>query len=89
MENNSVLEYKKYGKVVLNLQKLISDRNLTKYKVAKLANVRYEVIKKWCTGTVEKMDLDVLARICYVLKCSIEDVMYYDESISEVELEQE
>ena len=30
-------------------------------------------------GDVEKLDLDILARICFVLKCNVEDVIEYTE----------
>ena len=43
----------------------------------KKANVIFAY--KWYKGEVEKMDLDVLARICYVLDCSPSDIISYEE----------
>ena len=37
----------------------------------------YGVINKWYQNQVEKMDLDILARICYVLDCTPADIIEY------------
>ena len=38
------------------------------------------IIDKWYNGNVEKIDADVLARICYVLECKAEDIIRYEGS---------
>ena len=43
-----------------------------------MINSRFEVINKWYNNDVEKLDLDVLARICYVLNCKVEDIIKYE-----------
>ncbi|MBQ7980362.1 MAG: helix-turn-helix transcriptional regulator [Oscillospiraceae bacterium] len=53
-------------------------RNITRNNLAKAANTRFEVINKWYNNDVEKLDLDVLARICYVMDCSPEDILKYN-----------
>ena len=45
--------------------------------LARAINARYEVIDKWYHGRVERMDMNVLARICYVLECRPEDIIIY------------
>lgn len=56
----------------------MESKNITQYALAKATNTRFEVIKKWYNSEVEKMDLDVLARICYVLECSPTDIIKYE-----------
>jgi len=41
--------------------------------LATAINVRFEVVDKWYKGEIEKMDLDVLARICCVLECEVDN----------------
>ncbi|MBR1443316.1 MAG: helix-turn-helix transcriptional regulator [Firmicutes bacterium] len=53
-------------------------KNVTRNFLANATNTRFEVINKWYNGKVEKMDLDVLARICYVLECVPSDIIKYD-----------
>ena len=53
-------------------------RGITRYRLAKLADTRFEVVEKWCSGTVERIDTDVLARFCYILDCNITDILRYE-----------
>ncbi|MCR5478732.1 MAG: helix-turn-helix transcriptional regulator, partial [Ruminococcus sp.] len=43
-------------------------------------NTRFEVINKWYNNEVEKMDLDILARICYVLDCKPSSLIKYEDN---------
>ena len=67
-----------YGKISINLKELIEEKGITRYRLAKLADTRFEVVEKWCSGTVERIDSDVLARFCYILGCNITDIIKYD-----------
>ena len=52
-------------------------KNITRNALARAINARFEVIDKWYNGHVEKIDADVLARICYVLECTPADIIIY------------
>lgn len=67
-----------YGKIKINLKEIMDKKKVTRNFLANATNTRFEVINKWYNGKVEKMDLDVLARICYVLECVPEDIIKYD-----------
>ncbi|MBE6034070.1 MAG: helix-turn-helix transcriptional regulator [Clostridiales bacterium] len=55
----------------------MDNKDMTRSKLAKLANIRFEVADKWYNGNIERMDIDVLTRICFVLDCKISDLMTY------------
>ena len=74
----SVVNLSSYGKISVHLKELIEQKGITRYRLAKLADTRFEVVEKWCSGTVERIDADVLARFCYILDCSITDIIRYD-----------
>lgn len=74
----SIITIKEYGKIDINLKEILDARGLTRYYVAKASNTRFEVINKWYENKVEKLDLDVLARICYVLNCVPSDIIKYN-----------
>lgn len=76
----SVLVLKDYGRVRLMLKERMDERNISRNALAHRVDTRFEVINKWYNGEVERIDLDVLARICYVLDCSIPDLLVYDVS---------
>ena len=59
------------------LKEVMEERGITRNQLAKLIDARFEVVSKWYKGEVEKMDLDILARICYALDCTTEDLLRY------------
>ena len=73
----SIVNLNSYGSVSIHLKEIIEARGITRYRLAKLADTRFEVVEKWCSGTVERIDTDVLARFCYILNCEITDIIKY------------
>lgn len=66
---------KEYGHIEIHLKELLEQKQLTRNALARAINTRFEVIDKWYNGHVEKIDSDILARICFVLECSPEDII--------------
>ena len=58
-----VVTMKDYGKIYIKLNELLEEQELTR--------------NKWCGGKMEKIDADILARICYVLDCNVGDILEY------------
>lgn len=67
-----------YGRIRLRLNETMDARGITRGALARRVNTRFEVISKWYGGEVERIDLDVLARICYVLGCRIDELLVYE-----------
>ena len=81
MDNaKSVISIIEYGRIKIDLKRVMDEKGLTRNHVAKYTNTRFEVINKWYNNDVEKLDLDVLARLCYVLECKPGDIIKYGES---------
>lgn len=66
-----------YGKIKIRLKDIMDRKQISRNQLAKTTNTRFEVINKWYNGSVERMDSDVLARLCYSLDCSVEDIIEY------------
>lgn len=79
---NELYTLKDYGHIKICLKDLMDKKNMTRNALARAINARFEVIDKWYNGSVEKIDADVLARICYVLKCEPGDIIKI-ENLSE------
>lgn len=77
---NVVFSMKEYGHIEIHLKELMEERGVTRYALARATNTRFEVINKWYQGHVEKIDADVLARICYILDCNPGDIILYKVS---------
>lgn len=80
-EIKSVSTMNNYGKIVVHLKDFMDKRHITRNQLARLTDTRFEVVNKWYNGTVERIDADILARFCYSLNCSVEDIIEYRNEI--------
>ena len=76
--SKAVFSINEYGRINIHLKEIMDKNNITRNYLARVSHTRFEVINKWYNNDVEKMDLDILARICYVLNCSPEDIIKYE-----------
>lgn len=74
---NELYTIKNYGLIEIHLKELMDSQNITRNALARAINARFEVIDRWYNGHVEKIDSDILARICFVLDCSPGDIIKY------------
>lgn len=77
---NELFTMNQYGKITINIKTLMDERGISRNMLARSVNTRFEVIDKWYNGHVEKIDADVLARICFVLECTPGDIIRYVEA---------
>lgn len=86
MEPRSLVSYRlgEYGRVRVKLAALLDSRGITRNRLRTLTGVKYEVIDRYYKGSrVEMVDLDFLAKVCYALSCSVEDILEYEEPAAE------
>lgn len=74
-----ILSVRNYGHITLHLQELMEARGLKRNQVALAIGTRFEVVDKWCQGEITRIDADILARLCYVLECGVEDIITYEK----------
>lgn len=70
---------KNYGKVSVNIKEVMDKKKITRNKLANLTGATYNVINRYYNNELYRIDLDVLARICYVLDCDVTDVIKYEK----------
>jgi len=69
--------FNNYGHIEIHLKEYMDNKSITRNALARAVNTRFELIDKWYNGRVEKIDADVLARICFVLDCEAGDIIKY------------
>lgn len=67
----------KYGKVKINLDSLIEEVGISKSKLGHRAELQRTQINNYCKNKVTRIDIDVLARMCTVLNCTVGDLLKF------------
>lgn len=66
-----------YGTIRIKLDKLIQESGISKNKLSHRAEMQRSQINHYCNNTITRLDTDVLARLCTVLDCRIEDLLEF------------
>lgn len=77
---NELFTMNQYGKITVDIKELMEEKGINRNMLARSINARFEVVDKWYNGHVEKIDADILARICFVLDCTPGDIIKYMDS---------
>ena len=67
-----------YGKIRIKLDELIRERGISKNKLSHRAEMQRTQINNYCKNKITRLDTDVLARLCAVLDCKIEDLLEFE-----------
>ena len=73
----SVMALQDYGSVKVNLRAVLDKKGITRNKLAQMTNTRFEVVDKWFSEKIERIDIDILARFCFALDCDVTDILVY------------
>lgn len=77
--NNSIYFLKNYGKVIITLKEYMKKKNITRNKLSMQIGSTYNVVDRYYQNKITKPDLDIIARMCYVLDCNISDILKYEK----------
>lgn len=73
-----MVDIKEYGKVHVKLSEVLDKRNITRNKLRTLTGIKYEVIDRYYKAeNIEFVDLDFIAKVCFVLNVKVEDLLEY------------
>ena len=79
-EYNGIVMLKNYGKVVVKLAEVLDRKDITRNKLRTLTGIKYEVIDRYYKAkNIEMVDLNFIAKVCYVLDCEISDLLEYQK----------
>lgn len=67
----------KYGTIKIKLDELLEKSGMSKNKLSHRAEMQRTQINNYCKNEITRLDTDVLARICTVFNCKIEDILEF------------
>ncbi len=65
------------GEIVFNLENAIKKCGITKYKLSRITNIRYDTICNYCKGNVTLINVEYLKIFCNVLNCNVSDIIEF------------
>lgn len=77
--DNSIVIYRDYGTIKFDLKSIMDKKGITISQVTKKTGLHHQVIRRYYNGTAERFDRDVLSKLCFVIGCNLNDIMYYEK----------
>ena len=66
---------KDFGKIDIVLNDYLKKNKISRTSLTRKTELQYSQILRYCRNEAQKMDLDILAKLCTVLDCNIEDIL--------------
>ena len=66
-----------YGYVRLKLKDVMEEQKISINKLACRAEMQRTQLKAYLNNEIQRVDLAVMARLCYVLDCKLSDLIEY------------
>lgn len=65
------------GEYIFKLDQLLERKNISKNKLMRDTETDFKVIQRISKGTIIRIDIYVLARLCDYLNCKLTDIIEY------------
>ena len=64
-----------YGRIDVVLDDYLKEHKISRSSLTRNTELQYSQILRYCRNDVQKLDLTILAKLCTVLDCNIEDIL--------------
>lgn len=76
-KNDSIITYIDYGYIKYDIKTIMDKKKLSKNQIVKKTGLHHQVIERYMNDSVTRFDRDVLAKLCYVLDCNLDEIITY------------
>ncbi|MFR8103738.1 MAG: helix-turn-helix domain-containing protein [Clostridia bacterium] len=66
-----------WGKIDLKLDEYLKAHSISRSSLSRNGQIHYKQLLKYCNNDMQKVDLNLLARICKTIDCEIGDIIEY------------
>ena len=75
--NKEKMTDSEFGTVELHLKEMMEKRKISLSKLSFRAEMQRTQLKHYYDGSIQRLDIAVLSRLCYALNCSLNDLLEY------------
>ncbi len=75
--NNLVYVLEDFGQIDIHLKEILDRKGISRNKLCNMMGTNYDLITRYYHNKVTRVDLEILAKMCFVLDCNIGDVLVY------------
>lgn len=68
-----------FGDVRLKVKEIMDQKNLNMNRVSKMTGLKFDVVSNYYHNKIHIYHGDILAKLCYILDCNIEDIIEYSK----------
>lgn len=65
------------GKINIHLKELMEERNVSLSQLSFRAEMQRTQLRKYRDNDIQRLDIDILKRLCYVLDCDLMELIEY------------
>lgn len=75
--DTNIYTLKDYGKVEIVLKTILDKKGISRNKLSTMIAANYNLVNRYYNNKVIRIDLDIIARMCYALNCEVNDILKY------------
>ena len=65
------------GEIKIHLKEIMEKKGVSLNQLSFRTEMQRKQLRNYRDGKIQRLDLDILTRLCYVLECSISDLIEY------------
>lgn len=65
------------GKIQIRLKDILEQRNISLNQLSFRAEMQRTQLRNYRDNKIQRLDIDILRRLCYVLECDLTDLIEY------------
>ena len=65
------------GEIKIRLNEILESRNISLNQLSFRAEMQRNQLRKYRDNKIQRLDIDILLRLCYVLECDLSELIEY------------
>ena len=71
------LDSNEYGEIRIHLAEIMQERNISMNQLSFRTEMQRTQLRNYRDNKIQRLDIDILKRLCYVLECNLTDLIEY------------